>query len=97
MRIFTLLSLCTALGLAGCASSTMNSATGVDRRQLLLVSSDQINQAAAQGYQQTLTEARQKGVLNPNAAQLQRVQRIANRYVDEAPAVRYEDDTRATR
>ena len=25
------------------------------------------------------------------------VQRIANRYVDEAPAVRYEDDTRATR
>jgi predicted Zn-dependent protease len=88
VRIFTLLSLCTALGLAGCASSTMNSATGVDRRQLLLVSSDQINQAAAQGYQQTLTEARQKGVLNPNAAQLQRVQRIANRLIPQVNVYR---------
>lgn len=88
MRIFTLLSLCTALGLAGCASSTMNSATGVDRRQLLLVSSDQINQAAAQSYQQTLTEARQKGVLNPNAAQLQRVQRIANRLIPQVNVYR---------
>lgn len=88
MRIFTLLSLCTALSLAGCASSTMNSATGVDRRQLLLVSSEQINQAAAQAYQQTLTEARQKGVLNPNAAQLQRIQGIANRLIPQVNVYR---------
>ncbi|RYZ85760.1 MAG: M48 family peptidase [Moraxellaceae bacterium] len=66
----------------------MNSTTGVDRRQLLLVSSDQINQAAAQSYQQTLNEARQKGILNPNAAQLQRIQRIANRLIPQVNVYR---------
>lgn len=88
MRILALVSLSTAIALSGCASSTMNSATGVDRRQLLLLSSDEINQTAAQGYQQVLTEARQKGVLNPNPAQLQRVQRIANRLIPQVNVYR---------
>ncbi len=88
MLKFTTLGLCAALALTGCASSTMNSATGVDRRQLLLVSSDEINQASAQSYQQTLDEARKKGILNPNAAQLQRVQRIANRLIPQVNVYR---------
>lgn len=83
MRIFPVLALCGMTALAGCSSSTMNSTTGADRKQFMLVSSDEINQAAAQGYQQTLVEARQKGVLNPNAAQLQRIQRIANRLIPQ--------------
>lgn len=88
MKIFYTLGLCSAMALTGCSSSTMNSATGVDRKQLLLVSSEEINQMAAQSYQQTLTQARQQGVLNPNQAQLQRVQRIANRLIPQVNVYR---------
>ena len=88
MLKFSTLGLCAALALTGCASSTMNSATGVDRRQLLLVSSAEINQASAQSYQKTLDEARRQGVLNPNKAQLQRIQRIANRLIPQVNVFR---------
>lgn len=84
MRILPILALCGATALTGCVSSTMNSSTGSDRKQFMLISSEEVNAAAAQGYQQTLNEARQKGLLNPNAAQLQRVQRIANRLIAQA-------------
>jgi predicted Zn-dependent protease len=83
MRIFPIIALCGFTALSGCSSSTMNSSTGADRKQFMLVSSEEINNAAAKGYQQTLIEARQKGVLNPNAAQLQRIQRIANRLIPQ--------------
>lgn len=88
MRIFSTLALISAITLSGCTSSTMNSATGVDRKQLLLISSDEINQMSAQSYQQTLNQARAQGVLNPNAAQLQRVQRIANRLIPQVNVYR---------
>ena len=84
MRIFPVLALCGLTALSGCSSSTINSSTGADRKQLMLVSSAEINQASAQSYQQTLVEARQKGLLNPNGAQLQRIQRIANRMIPQA-------------
>lgn len=88
MLKFSTLGLCATMALTGCASSTMNSATGVDRRQLLLVSSAEINQASAQSYQKTLDEARRQGVLNPNQAQLQRIQRIANRLIPQVNVFR---------
>ncbi len=81
MRFLPVLALCGLTALSGCSSSTINSSTGVNRKQLMLVSSAEINQASAQSYQQTLVEASQKGLLNPNAAQLQRIQRIANRLI----------------
>jgi Zn-dependent protease with chaperone function len=83
MRIFPILALSGLTILSGCSSSTINSSTGSDRKQLMLVSSAEINQASAQSYQQTLVEARQKGILNPNTAQLQRIQRIANRLIPQ--------------
>lgn len=83
MRIFPVLALCSLTALSGCTSSTINSSTGADRKQLMLISSAEINQASAQSYQQTLVEARQKGILNPNAAQLQRIERIANRLIPQ--------------
>lgn len=83
MRILPLLALSGLTALSGCSSSTMNSSTGADRKQLILVSSAEINQASAQSYQQTLVTASQKGLLNPSAAQLQRIQRIANRLIPQ--------------
>lgn len=88
VRILTVFALSGALTLTACTSSTGNSATGVDRKQLMLVSSEAVNQAAAQGYQETLVKARQQGVLNPNPATLQRVQRIANRLIPQVNVYR---------
>jgi len=48
------------VGLTGCASTTQIGATGVDRRQFMLVSSDEINAASSQQYQQVIAQARQK-------------------------------------
>ncbi|WP_410209672.1 M48 family metallopeptidase [Aquirhabdus sp.] len=81
------LALCLA-GLTGCSSTTQLGATGVDRRQFMLVSSDEINAASSQQYQQIIAEARQKGVLDTNAAQVQRLRNIANRLIAQTPRFR---------
>lgn len=88
VRMLTVVAVSSALTLSACTSSTGNSATGVDRKQLMLVSSEAVNQAAAQGYQETLIKARQQGVLNPSAATLQRVQRVANRLIPQVNVYR---------
>jgi predicted Zn-dependent protease len=54
----------------------------------MLVSSEEINQQSAQAYQQTLADARQKGILDTNPAQLQRLQRIAQRLIAQAHVYR---------
>lgn len=65
--------------LSGCATTTAGGAVGADRSQLLLISSEQLEQTAAQGYSQLKTEATQKGALNTNEKLLQRVRAIARR------------------
>lgn len=65
----------------GCASTTEGGDVNVERRQFLLLPSSQIVGAAAQAYDQTKEEARRKGTLDRQAAQLQRLQNIAKRLV----------------
>ncbi|HKX53969.1 MAG TPA: M48 family metallopeptidase [Nitrosospira sp.] len=65
--------------LSGCATTTAGGAVGANRSQLLLISSEQLEQTAAQGYSQLKTEATQKGALNTNENLLQRVRAIARR------------------
>ncbi len=81
-----LLSLMTSL--TGCSSTTQLGATGVDRRQFMLVSSDQVNAASTQQYQQVIAQARQKGVLDNNPAQVARLRNIANRLIAQTPRFR---------
>jgi predicted Zn-dependent protease len=64
---------------AGCTTTTAGGAVGADRSQLLLVSSEQLNQMAAQSYAEVLAEASRKGVLNKDAAMLSRVRGITAR------------------
>ena len=54
------------------------------RKQLVLVSEEQAQQASAQSYAQTLGTAKQKGNLDTNSALTQRVKRITDRLIVQA-------------
>jgi predicted Zn-dependent protease len=64
---------------AGCSTTTSGGAVGAERSQLLLVSSEQLEQMAAESYNKLRSEAASKGVLNKDAALLQRIRGIAAR------------------
>jgi predicted Zn-dependent protease len=78
------------LTVMGCETvkTTSAGAVGVDRKQKMLVSSETIEQGAAQAYEAELKAARDKGVLNTSKAQLERVTRIAKRIVAATPTFR---------
>ncbi len=77
-----------ATALTGCSSTTNPGVIGSDRQQLLLVSSEQVLQLSAQSYNQTLQEARKKGVLDTDPAMKARLERIANRLIPQVSAYR---------
>ena len=87
-KVFVSIALGSTLAITACTSSTMTSTSGVDRKQLLMVSEDQINTMSYQSYAQTVTQAKSKGVLNTNSAQHQRLQRIANKLIPQAKYLR---------
>ncbi|MDR2212881.1 MAG: M48 family metallopeptidase [Pseudomonadales bacterium] len=68
-----------ALGLGACATTTSSGVVGANRQQLLLVSSQEMNQMAAQSYNELKVESQQNGTLNRNAGLLQRVRTVASR------------------
>lgn len=78
----------TALWLSGCASTTQTGATGVERKQLLLVSSAEVQRLSNQQHLQTLKHARQKKVLDTNKRQLKRLKRISNRIIAQVGVFR---------
>lgn len=74
--------------LAGCSNTTDTGAVGVDRQQLLLVSSEQVMQLSAENYNESIQDARARGVLDTNAAQLTRLKRIAERMIPQTSVYR---------
>ncbi|MEY4640038.1 MAG: hypothetical protein RLZZ227_32 [Pseudomonadota bacterium] len=68
-----------ALSLAGCETSTAPGVVGADRRQLLLVSSEEMNQMAEQAYSELKSEAEGERTLNQDRRMLERVQEIGRR------------------
>jgi predicted Zn-dependent protease len=65
--------------MSGCETTTSSGVVGANRQQLLLVSSDQMNQGAAQAYTEMKTDAQKSSVLNKDTAMLNRVRTIAAR------------------
>lgn len=65
----------------GCQTvqTTQAGAVGIERKQSMLVSSKEINQAASQSYRQVLQQAQQKGLLNRDPATVERVRAVARR------------------
>jgi predicted Zn-dependent protease len=80
----------TTLALVACETvqTTQSGVVGVDRQQKMAVSSQEIEQAAGKQYAEVIAEARQKGVLNRNQAQVNRVRAIANRIIPQVTVFR---------
>lgn len=89
VRILSL-PLCAALLLASCSTvrTTEGGAVGVGRTQRMAVSEAQIEQAARQQYAEVLADARKKGTLNRNAAQLSRIRSISSRLIAQTGVFR---------
>jgi predicted Zn-dependent protease len=81
-----------AVWLAGCQSvnTTNAGAVGVERKQYMfsMLSAQQVTQMSAQAYQQTISEASAKGVLDKNSGNAKRVNAIAKRLIAQAPVFR---------
>jgi predicted Zn-dependent protease len=74
--------------LGGCETTTSGGAVGAERQQFMLVSSEELNQASAQGYAKLKAEAAAKGILNKDRALLARVTAIANRLAPQTRTFR---------
>jgi predicted Zn-dependent protease len=88
MRI--LLTLALALFLTACETieTTQPGAVGIERQQQMMVSSKEIDQAAAQEYRKVIAQAQQKGTLDRNAQHLQRVRTVLNRIIPQTRVFR---------
>lgn len=68
--------------------TTQGGAVGVDRKQSMLVSSAEVEQAAAKNYAQVLGSSREKRALNVDAAQTERIRGIAQRLIPQVVVFR---------
>ena len=88
MRALLIAVLSIALTACETVSTTQPGAVGIERQQRMFVSAQEVNQAAAGEYQKVLAQARQKGVLDRDAALVSRVRNIAARLIPQTGAFR---------
>ena len=67
------------LALGGCQTTTSGGVVGAERKQLLLVSSQELDRMAAQSYAKLQADSAKKGTLNRDRAMLARVRAVAAR------------------
>lgn len=85
-RLWQALPLC--LLLAACASTTQEGAIGVKRKQFMLLSSEEVDNAALTSYQGALSDAGKAGKLNTDKANLERIRVIADRLIPQVATFR---------
>jgi predicted Zn-dependent protease len=90
MRVRQWLIVGAALCVAACQTvqTTQPGAVGVDRKQRMLVSEEQVEQGADVAYDQELDKARKQGALNSNQEQYKRVQTISQRLIPQTSSFR---------
>jgi predicted Zn-dependent protease len=78
--------------LSGCQTvdTTKEGVVGVDRQQRMMVSEKEVQASSTKAYAQMMAEAQKKGVLDRDAAQVQRVRNIVNRLVPQTTVFRPE-------
>lgn len=79
-----------AVMVTGCQTvqTTQGGAVGVERKQSMLVSAKEVEQASASNYKETIGEARKKGALNADPAQTERIRGIARRLIPQVGVFR---------
>lgn len=87
------LSLCVFLSACETVQTTQAGAVGIDRQQRMSISAQEIDASARQQYAQVIAEASNKGVLNRDAKQLQRVRTIVQRLIPQT--IHFRPDARS--
>ncbi len=87
-KLCTVMLCAAALAVTACTHTTGSSIAGVNRSQMMLVSSNQMNAMADEQYAAIIKKAKQQGKLNSDTALTQRVKRIANKLIAAAPQLR---------
>jgi predicted Zn-dependent protease len=89
-RIFLVTAALSGALVAGCQTveTTKAGTVGVDREQRMAVSAEEVDASSKKQYAQMMAEAQKKGVLDRNAAQVQRVQAITKRLAAQVAAFR---------
>ena len=79
-----------AIAMMGCETvqTTQPGAVGVDRKQHMLVSEEEVEKGSAVAYKQELDKARAAGGLNADAANHKRVQTISQRLIPQTASFR---------
>lgn len=74
----------------GCTTveTTQPGAVGIERKQRMLVSEQEVQQGAAQAYRQELDKARAAGTLNKDSALLARVRGVSQRLIPHTASFR---------
>ncbi|HKU13911.1 MAG TPA: M48 family metalloprotease, partial [Steroidobacteraceae bacterium] len=90
MRIRRLLIVGAALLAAACQTvqTTQPGAVGVDRKQLMLVSEEEVEKGSEAAYDQELQKAKEKRALNTDQQVYQRVQAITRRLIPQTGTFR---------
>jgi predicted Zn-dependent protease len=90
MRTFLAATAASAALLSGCQTvdTTQPGAVGVDRNQRMMVSAQEVQASSQKAYTQMMAEAQKKGVLDRDAAQVQRVKSIVSRLVPQTATFR---------
>ncbi|HEY8539231.1 MAG TPA: M48 family metallopeptidase [Steroidobacteraceae bacterium] len=90
MRIRHWLAIALACGLVSCQTvqTTSPGAVGIDRKQRMLISEEQVEQGAQVAYEQELDKARKQGALNTDPETYKRVQNIAQRLIPHVSVFR---------
>ena len=83
----TLAIACTAV-LCGCQTTTMGGATGSNRSQMMIVSSEEMDQASNNAYRSLLQKAKKSNVLNINRTYTNRVSNISKRLIAQVGVFR---------
>lgn len=88
MRIILIFALSVVLTACETVATTQPGVVGVNRQQTMLVSDQEITQAAASEYRKVIGQAQQKGVLDRNPQLVQRVRSVAGRLIQHTAAFR---------
>lgn len=76
------------VGACETVQTTQGGAVGIERQQRMAVPAEAIEQASGQQYAEMMAKERQKGTLNRNQSQVNRVRAIANRLIPHTAAFR---------